>query len=314
MTAEWREFDSAALFPQELADLMGVVASTADVVATAAETLATAAELAAVFAQDFADAQAAIVQALREQVYQVIQQLNSTDVYLTFHLPVSITHRLPPGQWLSDVALSFDDYMDANRPMMPTPAFVSVIALVSTAGDYGLLLSKLKYLWALLKKFISPDFQRSRWPLPKDPFKVIPGVGAAPNWSRTNLKNVIPPIGKITDKLEAFVKILNTAERGVLQTFADFLKDKAKILRDFSNTLQSLLDDLLSILDMPSMHMLTIYGEYTGDELKRLIQGTSGGPASDPDAAYTGGIVFLATGGTSSPTSADALMSLFGAN
>lgn len=312
MVAKWTEFDPAALFPQEMADLMSIIQSTANTVGTAVDLLADVADLVALIAQGLMDAQTAVVAALRQAVYAVIQQLQTTGVYWTWHLPISFTDTLTPARWCNDVAASFDDLMDEDRPMMPTPAFVGMVAIVGTTGSFGDLLGLLEKLFALMGKFVSPDWQRSRWIAREDPFLVVPGVGQAPDWGSLKLMDVIPPIGLIVDKLQEFCEWLNTAEKGLIKDFADLLRAKAQVIKDFADTLQDILDLLLSLLSMDGLFVLSVYGEYDGEGLKDALRHTEGGPMEVEGANFTGGLAFLATGGTSASTEADYLFDLFG--
>jgi len=315
MVAEWREVDVLSIFPDYLEDAIDGLTAVIGGVQTAVDGLATVAAVAALLAETYKDAQAAAVIAAQSLLDGLLQQLQTTGVYWTWHIPVSFTATLSPTQWCSDVANSFDDLYDDERPMMPTSAFVGVVAIVATSDSYSALLTALEKLFELLQKFIDPDYPKEPWPDLVDSFEVRPGEGKAPNWSNVTMLDVIPPMGQLVDKLSELSELLNTAQDNPLNDFADFLDAKSDVLDEIASTLTTILNSLRELFDMDGLYLFTVYGEYTGEELQAAFRNTPGGPKEVAGADFTGGVVFLTTGGTTAKTQreeADALMALFG--
>lgn len=312
MAAKWSEFNPAGIIPEELADLAALAQDTAETLATGVEALATVVDIAAIFTQDFADIQAILIDETREAIFQAVQQLTQTGVFYTWYLPASFTTVLPPHQWLQDMAYSFDDKADPERPIITQKAFVGAICLTVTGDNFSDLLSQFRGLADLFNKLIATETQVDSWLGPEDPFVVVPGVGQAPNWGNMTLSDVIPPIGDLVKELLAFAESITAARSGLLATYAQFLRDKAEVLRAISDSLKEILASLLSLLSIKGAYVLPIYGEFDSEEIKQLLTGSQGGPTEVEGSRFTAGLMLLATGGTSSSESADALFTLFG--
>jgi len=312
MAAEWIEFDPSAIFPDEMAALVSAVEDTVDALVPAIQLLADAVRVAALFAQDLVDAQEAVISAMQDAIYQAVQQLTQTGIFWTFHMPVSLAGPIEPYTWLNDLALSFDDRMDPERPILVTPAFVGAVAVAVTTVDYADLFKQFRALFDLFNKLIASADQVDHWYDDDNPFEVIPGVGKAPNWGNMTLVDVIPPIADLVDLLLSFADSISAARSGLLDDFADFLDQKAAIFQQIADQIEEILDTLLSLLDVSGAWLLPIYGEFDTEDIKTLLRTAEGGPLGVSGASYTAGVMFLATGGTSSSVAADALFDLFG--
>jgi len=312
MTAAWIEFNPADIFPTGMVEVIEQVGTTVDALVPAIEFLESVARTAALFSQDLIDAQEAVITAMQETIYQITQQLTQTGIFWTFHMPVSLAATLPPEQWINDMAYSFDDRMDPERPILPTPAFVGAIAVACTVENYEDLFNLFRGLFDLFKRLIASEDQVARWFNDDNPFEVIPGVGKAPNWGNMTLVDLIPPIADLTQLLLSFADAISAARTGLLTQFADFLAQKAALLQQIADQITAILDTLQALLDIEGAWLLPIYGEFDMEQIQNLLRSSEGGPLDSVGAEFTAGLMFLATGGTSSPVAADALFDLFG--
>lgn len=308
MTAKWIQFDPSALFPDELKAVAVVCQNTANTLAPLVRFLADATKLAATFAQNFLDPQAGIIKATQDLIYAAVQQLISTGVYWTFHIPGSFTMRLTPSRWLSELAVSFDDRMDPERPIMPTKGFVGALVICGTTESYPQLIENFRALFELFNKFVAPVEQTDNWQDPGNPWDVIPGVGQAPNWGNKTLGELVPPINDLAQTLLGFAAQITAASSSLLSEYADFLDLKADELEKIAAKLDEIVKQLEGFLDFKGAWLLPIYGEFDSDDIQNILTNSEGGPLDEPGNNYTGGCMFLATGGTS----ADALFDLFG--
>lgn len=311
--AEWEEFDPSALFPDELADLLAVTEPLASVLGTALDIMADVVDVAALFVQGFSDAQAAAIAAVQDAINSVVQQLTQTGIYYLVHMAPSYSGILTPAGWTSQVASSLTDYSDPARPILVDPgAYVGAVAVCVVASTYKGMLSDYRGMFDTFGKRIVDAAQIERWPERDDPWQVTGGVGQAPDWGSKKLGDIIPPIGEIAKKMLAFSDSITGAIGGnaIYSAFADQLRDKAALLIGFANTVSALLSSIENMLNWEGAYVLPIYGQGDATWLQSILTDSRGGPWNVSGARYTAGVMFLATGGTS--TQVDLLFDLFG--
>jgi hypothetical protein len=311
MAATWIQFDPSELYPDELASVAEVCQSTAETLAIGVRFLADATRVAAVFAQSFTDLNKALIESTQALIDAAVQQLQS-GIYWTFHIPGSFTQKLTPTRWLSELAYSFDDRMDPERPILPTKQFVGALVLCGTTESYPLLIENFRALFDLFNKFIATEEQTQHWQDPGSPWDVIPGIGQAPNWGNMILSDLVPPIGDLVRTLLGFRDQISAASSNLLDEYATFLDLKADQLEDISNKLDEILQQLENFLNFEGAWLLPIYGEFDTDDIQLILTNSIGGPLDVEGANYTGGCMFLAAGGLDPQTAADNLFDLFG--
>ncbi len=318
MAAQWQNFNPLDLVDDEIQDVVTFCMDTAETLGESLQFLADAVGIAATFTQDLVDINKLIIEETQELIYAVVQALTQTGVYWTWYMPPSFTQKVPPSKWLSDMAKSFDDVMDPDRPMLPTRAFVGAVCVVVTGRSWNELFKLFREFFALFRKVIAQEVQTDGWGTLGDPFVVIPGVGKEPNWGSMTLLDVIPPIGDIVRLLLGFADQITAARSGLLETFADFLSDKADVLLSLSDKFQQILDELESLLQFEGAWILPIYGEFDSGDIQNILQHTEGGPEDLSGMDYTAGVMLLSNGGTTGGEAVDPviaagnLLTLFG--
>jgi hypothetical protein len=308
MPARWIPFNPSGLVPEGIVEVAETAQSTAETLATGVRVLADATRVAALFAQNFTDLNKALIEETKQLIYTAVQQLVQTGVYWTFYIPGAFTQRMPPSRWLRDVAYSFDDRMDPERPILPTRGFVGAIVLMGSNESYGSLIENFRALFALFRKFIAPVEQTMYWQTPGTPWDIQPGVGLAPNWGNMTLGDLVPPIGDLVRVLLGFADQISAAESNMLDRYAAFLDAKADNLIAIAEKIEEILLQLAALLDIDGVWLLPIYGEFNSQDIQQILTTTEGGPMENTTHRYSAGCMFLSTGGTS----AEALFNMFG--
>jgi hypothetical protein len=313
-TAEWQQFDPTELFPQAIQDLFDE--DTLDLIDTlkaALDVMRAVIDTASTFVAGFVDTHKALVEALQDAIWSVVQQLFETGFYATFHIPPSPIPVMTPAEWTADVADSLTDVSDTARPILVDPsAFVGVVAVCATTTTYQDLIEQFRAMFDMFKKKIAEAAQVGRWPSREDPWTVIEGVGRAPDWTSIKLGEIVPPIGDLARKVHAFGETLTSAASGgdIYNNFVSLLFQKAETLSGFADSITTLLTDIQSMLDWEGAFVLQIYGQGDAAWVQNIIRNARGDLYEVANANYTAGAVFLATGGTTDQI--DMLMDLFG--
>lgn len=315
MPAEWIQFSAADLFPQEMADALSTIGSTADTLSSVLDLAADVVDIAALFVSGLADLNAALIAATKALIDSLVQQLLGTGVYMLEYISPSPGIDTNPFAWLTAVSRSFDDPYDANKPILVDPSgYVGALVLVQTGPSFKDLMALFEKLAALFEAltYVGDDLFKLKEPGDTPP-AFIPGTAEEPNWKSLTVAKLVPPIGLIAEQLKAFGDTITSALSAgdIYSAFADILRSKADILRDVADTIQQALDTLLALLDATGF-ILPIYGQGDKTFVQRALLTSTGGPLSISPAlaTYTAGFMFLAQGGTTGP--ADVLFDLFG--
>ena len=297
---EWREFDPSVVVPEGLQDMLDAANQFVEGMHTILNAMKTALDIAAQFMSAVDDIQKALIENVYTLIDAVIQNLTQTGVYGTFHGPVSFTQWLPPSLWASDVAASFSDWFDANRPILPTPQFIGGIAIVGVSDTHNGLLDMHRKMFDMFNRFIASIDQLGRWPHRQDPWVVYPGIGRAPNWRSMRVADVVPVLGELADVLIAFKDMIEPtlSMKDVYGEFADLLQGKVNQLAAWSSRIVEILALIDTILGWEGAYYLPIEGEFDEDGIQAEFVQSTGGPMDIPGANYTSGMVFLGIGGT----------------
>lgn len=309
---KWINFNPQDIFPDELVESAENIQDTAEALADGVQILADVTRVAATFAQDFSDPQKTLIEEAQNAIYEVTDQLIKTAIYWCWHIPPSFNSRISIEQWLSDMSYSFDDYMDLERPKIKKTEKTGALCIVGTSDKYEDLLDSFRGLFNLFSKLIASEEQTNRWPTPSDTITVSTGVGKEPNWGNMVLLDLISPMGDLTRVLTGYAETISPAKSGLLDSYADFLDQKADFLLNISQSLEDILNTLNTLLDFEGGWVLPIYGYYDTSDLQYILRNTTGGPTDVENSEYTGGVMLLATGGTQTFDYADALFDLFG--
>lgn len=311
--AEWQSFNPSDLVPEAIVDLAEACSTVGDQLAAVLDTAADVVDLASNFVQGFSDPLATVTEALQDLIEATVQAFTQTGVYMLKHAPLSAKIPATPRRWLSDAAYSLDDIYDEERPILVDEnAYVGAVVFLGTSQYYKDLMSLFNNMLTLFG-MVGPSIdQVNSWKIPGDPLNVIPGVGRAPDWESKRMIDYMPELGKIADLFLDFSKGVAAAQdaSSLYGLFADQLKLKADALRAISDDVESLVETLTQNMGFEGAYMLPIYGQGDKAWLQQEMLTSTGGPMDLPDAQFSLGVVFLATGGTSEP--ADLLFTLMG--
>lgn len=314
MAAEWQNFAVADLFPQEMADAIDQVQSTADTLGAALDIAASIMDLVGTFVSSTADLNEAIIDSMQALIDSLIQQLLGTGVYMLTHIPDTFALRVNPQRWLVEVSYSLNDVFDPNVPLLVDPfAYVGGLVVLGVGPDFRELMKQFRALFELFGALIASIEQLDDIVLPGETPTVIPsGVGKAPNWESITVAKLVPGIGTIVEQLRSFSQFIEKAKRGneLYERFGNLLRNKANALRAIADAIQQALDDIAAALDVAGAYILPIYGQMDKRTLQAVLLTSEGGPLDLGDNQFAAGFMFLAQGGTTAPR--DVLFDLFG--
>jgi len=302
--AEWYQFDPLDLLPSYITDVLDQFETVNDILATGLEGLKTAIEILKLFIQGINDLNAAVIEAARQLVTSIVQQLTQTGVYALFHVSPSVSYTLTPRQWLSHVSTSLYDRMDGRRPILVDPyAFVGATVIMATSENLRDLLNDFYNLMELLKNVLGSLGQYGNWKEFGTEFDVIPGVGKEPNWKSVKISDIIPYLNVICEKLISYANaILGPSDGpGIYDKYIEQLTEKIDYLVNFIKSIEDIVNLIAVILNFEGAFILPIFGQGDADWLSNELITSTGGPMDLPDANYTVGGIFLVTGGTTGP-------------
>jgi hypothetical protein len=311
--AEWTTLDPQKLLPDSVTELSDACASVGDSMATVLETAADVLDIVKNFVKGYDDALHGIVDTLQNLIADTVQQLTQTGVYVLKHAPPSYKSPTRPRSWLHQVAISVDDVYDEKRPILVDPnGYVGAVVLMATTNDFQDLYRKFRGLLSLFGMLAPTIEQIELWPSAGDEFIVKPGVGQAPDWDAKRLVDYIPKLGEVADIFLNFSDSVSTAATAVdlYGMFADQLRLKAQVLRQIATRVKDIMDEIADSFTFSQVHLLPIFGQGDSEWLKDQIENSTGGPLEAEGAEHSLGVVFLATGATSTP--AELLFSLMG--
>jgi hypothetical protein len=311
--AEWQSFNPSDLIPSEIVGLASACSTVGDQLAIVLDTAAMVLDVAKNFVSGFSDPLATVTEALQDLILSMVQAFTQTGIYMLKHAPLSAKIPATPSRWLRDVAYSLDDLYDEERPILVDEnAYVGAVVFLATSQYYKDLMSLFNNMLKLFG-MVGPTLdQIASWKNVGDPLLVIPGVGRAPDWESKRMIDFMPDLGKIVDLFLNFSNSVAAAQdaSSLYGLFADQLSMKAEALRAISDDVTSLVEKLTENMGFEGAYMLPIYGQGDKTWLQQQLVNSTGGPMDLPDAQFSLGVVFLATGGTSEP--ADLLFTLMG--
>jgi len=283
--AAWIPFTLERLFPNEMAQVASAITSAASVVADLLITIGTIIEIISTLLLGFVDIIAATLQALIDAIKNALRDLIATGFYVCFHYPSSwklddweARKFLSPKRFVQDLAHSFDDGLDSERPQFSDDAYVAGLVLMLGAPT-------LADLWELLKAFLALFKWDFEMPPPSKPQenKAQPGDGLKPNWSSTNVGEWIPPLKTAVDEIIAFLDSLTVIPDlvALVRAFGEFVKRKGEKLKEFAEKLQALLTALATAIKQSGLWALPILGQGGNSLLKSALLSVSGVP-EDP--------------------------------
>jgi hypothetical protein len=328
---QWETLALADLIPSELEDVVDLMNELIAAVGAIMDVLNAALDVAKMFLLGLEDGLAIFYNAIVTLVESLVQQLTQTGIYNLVHYTPSFSMYMTPDEWISAVANSLDDRMDAARPILVDEfAYVGAVALMTTSDNLKDLLISWRQFCSMLGAFVGDLFlQVQGWPEPGDEFEVIPGVGQVPNWRSIKLGDVIPGLSQAGDFLMAMLNslALPTSSLGLFEEFADFLDAKIAMMESYGAKILGVLAMISAILSVEGIYMLRITGQGDASWLKERLHTAEGGPHEygiydfqgneipeelRKSATFTLGTVFLVTGGTTSAV--EFLPAFFGGN
>lgn len=311
--AEWKSFNPSDLMPNEIMDLASTCSSVGDQVATVLDAAATVLDVIKNFVSGYNDPLASVIDSLQDLIMSTVQQFTQAGVYMLKHVPLSSKIPASPTKWLYDVASSLDDVYDENRPILVDPnAYIGAVVFMATSQYYKDLMSLFYGMLRLFGLAGPTEDQIAAWKDIGVDIPIVPGVGRAPDWESKRMIDFIPELGTLADLLINFSLGIAAAQGAsdLYSMFADQLAAKAEALRSIADDAASIASKFEQNMGFEGAYMLPIYGQGDKEWLQSQLINSTGGPRDIRGAQFSLGVVFLATGGTSTP--ADLLFTLIG--
>ena len=295
----WDSYNLNNLFPQEIADLVGDVATVSDSVATAAETVASAMEALSELIINFNDPLAIAVNALIAALEATVLDTLNTGVY--FYYDAEGYPFSPPRgyiQWRARFKNSFNDPADSEKPDFSDSAEVGAIMIVGGANDLPSLALLLKALGDLFgvqsyidayARFLADTFTDE----PLD--DLAAGIPASPDWYSITAGEAIPPLQELASVIQSIIGLLKVASAfsAMLAQLAQALNDKAEILRELSDRIDAILDQILAVLQYSGLYVTTLESTSGIAGIQNAIDNAGDPPGLQADS-YVVGICLLA--------------------
>ena len=318
--AKWIDIDLEKLLPKALESLIDKVAGLATQVAEALKVLGTIVSIIGAFIQGVTALLASAIQLLLDAINDFLEDLLSTGVYVCAHVPTSLALAREPDIWLEDIAASFDDLSDNERPLFSEDAYVGGLVIMAGAPNF-------QDLWALLGKLLALfnfDFEYAPTDMTPEENLAKGGTGRQPDWESTNLGELIPPLRDVIHTLQeglGMLSVLPEAANAVSQ-FGDWLKKKGEKLENLATDLENLIMNLIEAIKQTGLYGLPIAGKGGSTLLQGELRwsvlhkdDTNFPTFGDADVsgsaqAIAGGVMIVTGGPSEAPVSA--LFNLFG--
>jgi len=318
--ANWIDINLEDLLPESLERLIDQIAGLAEKVAIALQTLGTVVSIIGAFVQGVMDALASAIQLLLDAVNNFLNDLLHTGVYICVHMPTSLALARSPDKWIEDIALSFNDLNDLERPQFSDQAYVGGLVIMGGAPNF-------QDLWQILGqllKLFNYDFNYK--PTKKTPEEniALEGTGRQPDWESTTLGETIPQLREMIQLLQQGLGLLSILPEiaNAISQFGEWLKKKGDRLESLANKLYEAIKNLIAAIKQTGLYALPIAGKGGNTLLKGELrwsithkEATNFPTFGDADTsgsatAVAGGLMLVTGGPSEAPVSA--LFNLFG--
>ena len=198
------------------------------------------------------------------------------------------------ARWSTRFQASFDDPGDLQRPVITVGAPIQAVFIAMAAPS----LDALRQALYLIGKLFNIDafkraFEKYKKGVP-DPRRTRARTKSVkPDWRAARLRDLFPPLTKLLILPEALLGLLKQVDAlsGLIKNLAAAMQDKANVLLQLAQAIQSIID-LLDALKSSGMYALNVSTNAGIPALKQaFVQAVD-----RPPGGYMGGICLLASG------------------
>jgi len=288
--AKWLEFSLETLYPEGMDELVSFMSATAeklnDLLSTTAEIIRISGNL----VKGVVDVEGELLQGLLDSVQNQIDDLTSAGFYIIWHMPTTPLNTRKFYEFLDDLADSFDDNDDKQRPQFSEDAYMGALVLAAAFPTYTELADWVESFVNLMldvnvslsrKTFIDPDGLDAK--SIDDYFDADSAQsGKKPDWTRGGIIDINKSFGEmlilLSNFIESFKGIESTQE--IADTYADFIIAKAENMQILANRLEVLLNSMTLAFGQTGIYALPILGQGGNKMVQSALRNRSGDPST----------------------------------